>query len=647
MAISFAGVELLLEDQDGELMKFLDHYLPVEDLRIWSKAQVFNNTRSCRIGSIALPNYPQDSRIKLNTLYWPTGATRWAYIHCLASDSIKEAILDDLNGENEPRILSITDDLSRPIQTSMYMLPPRPLTCVELTPDDSGENAWLLTFVDERYFWQFKTVGDLQLSSRSTWDSVISRLETVSGLTIDRNDIPAAYQSPNACLLGKYKANLASVMDTVAHSIGCRLVRGIDESVSMLEWKNDDIAKDTSSKRYKENLDLTWYQTAGDEFINEHACAVIPETVTVVFKRSIKVDGIDSFAIVKNSDDYADSSLGNTVDITQIFKSTAIADNSDDSDVIANEDDLSDLADQIAKDFYRSISKRYDRTFAGIMKWFPTGWDDAIEWSLGRRRPDGSREIQTRVRSAPYNLTIEEMYHTSGDDELCDCSEGGQTVRIMGAKVTRTVAEGVTTLEITGDPTGGTLILGVGSDWTADLSRTSSASDIKTALEALSIVGSGNVTATGGPFPAAVTIEITGGDSAGKPVRVRYGKLTGGSVAASEANKIPCSILEGTDQTDRVILARLLGRNWVPGLDTIAVESDGWVLSPCASMLYGTTTTAISAGGGTGKVSMGGMPWNAQPAVNRSADAMAIGDEVIGFAYNGQWSVNLEGCPSE
>lgn len=67
------------------------------------------------------------------------------------------------------------------------------------------------------------------------------------------------------------------------------------------------------------------------------------------------------------------------------------------------------------------------------------------------------------------------------------------------------------TLTIIGQPTSGAFTLEFGGDTSGSIAYNATASDVESELEALSSIGSGNVTVTGGPLPnSPVQIEFTG-----------------------------------------------------------------------------------------------------------------------------------------
>lgn len=72
-------------------------------------------------------------------------------------------------------------------------------------------------------------------------------------------------------------------------------------------------------------------------------------------------------------------------------------------------------------------------------------------------------------------------------------------------------SEEVQSVAITGTPTGGTFTLSFGGQTTAAIPYNATAAQVRTALEALSTIGAGNVTTSGGPHPgSAVSVTFTG-----------------------------------------------------------------------------------------------------------------------------------------
>lgn len=449
--ISYAGVPLLLPDEDGELARFLDHYLPLEDLRLFGERPVSvesNRTQSregcgARTG-LGRPNYPAPPRLKINSLYWPTGASRWAHGLFLCTGAALLEILPTVTSASgsTSAVLKMSDEDRQSLSTSMHLLPPRKLTAVV---DPDNDSLWLLPLVDERWFWQLKNAGDMEVTSSSTWASVFTALGTAIGSTIEHVAADADYFKPDPTELTRRYENAAVLMDSVAHSVGQRIVRDLDGTVYSLDWT-------TSDDRLGNNLDGSWGLLAGADFSGTRDGAVTPQYVRVVFPTFInrmpdKDRGV--FSVIREA-----SSYGFTVfkaNATKTIFSTAAANGDSTPD---NESDLTTLATQIASDFYASLVSRYDYAFASIKPWLLTGYDDHVEWSFGFQRKDLTFDARTRVQSAPYNFGVEEMQHQVLSP-LLPCSEL-QLLRLesdlcRGGSATARIVSCATSLTLPGD----------------------------------------------------------------------------------------------------------------------------------------------------------------------------------------------------
>jgi hypothetical protein len=155
-----------------------------------------------------------------------------------------------------------------------------------------------------------------------------------------------------------------------------------------------------------------WWQIAGGEVSKP----VAPSEVVVVFP---KVDGgaADADAVKVYTISPTDSSLYRVVPNTsKVIYSTAWADITDGGNP-DNNTELDALADKIAEDFYLSILKRYDYTFAGLKKWQLSAYDDHVliqffeeqpEFDAVKRAAGEKMGAQwTRVQSSPENFGAE------------------------------------------------------------------------------------------------------------------------------------------------------------------------------------------------------------------------------------------------
>lgn len=118
-----------------------------------------------------------------------------------------------------------------------------------------------------------------------------------------------------------------------------------------------------------------------------------------------------------------------------------------------------------------------------------------------------------------------------------------QDVKVSGALIGQKYTDGISmtaapsevqTITITGTPTGGTFTLTYNGQTTASIAYNATSSAVVTALTALSNIGAGGVTATGGALPgSAVVVTFAGGlANASHPLMTATGSFTGGSTPA-------------------------------------------------------------------------------------------------------------------
>lgn len=421
--ITYGGYPLLLEDEAGELPGFFDRFLSLDQLHCFGDEPVArkspkNSTRANQLQGVGLglPNYPPDPPPKLNSLYWPTGASRWSRVYCLCDDATKKLIVRRAHGlgsalgsvlgsSSLPLEFKMGDPAGVHVTTNLYLLPPRPAA-----PTRNAFTLWLLPLVDARYWWQFKDAGDLALDESDTWGGLYSTLGSALGATISASAIPAAYLIPDPIELSRRYANAATMLDAVAHSVGQRIVRFTNGTVAAMDADAAEFYYDTNSSADE------WTLSAGDDFSSE--VGSLPASVRVAFPKY-------SWGVTWHNGEkytYANSTSHGPSSTTKLFFSSAYADfkivdpESDTLPVIpVNETKLEDLAAQIASDYTAWTAKDFDLNFNAVKAWESTGFDNFTEWTFGRLGSDGQREAKTRVQSMPHNFGVEQLLHQDPD----------------------------------------------------------------------------------------------------------------------------------------------------------------------------------------------------------------------------------------
>lgn len=418
--IKYAGQNLLLEDPRGDLADFLDRHFSLDDLRLWGRYPAatlspIRGPRSVKCLSLGIPiiNYPSPPPLRINSLYWPSGATRWACGLFLCDDPTLGKIQTAVTGESresyEPQQLVLADSTfdktiapdaftvdsqgNVALSVSMYMLSPRPISNVS-----SDSRLWLLPLVDERYYWRDRT-GTVNTTSWTTYfDSLFSALATES----DIDTVSAAWGRPDPTELARDYQNPAVLLDAAAHSIGRRVVRGIDGVTSV----DDSLF---SSNLAHNNITQAGVEIAGAD-IDRLDEQFTPEKVAVIFRDPDDSDTLHKIEIDSASiSSHAYFSGQKKVFFTTSRDSFTSGGGSDPTAASTN------LATAIATDFIRIFNERYDRTYGGVRNWFPCGTDDYVMWSFGRRLKCGEYQAETRAISMPVDVGV--------DVNLCQCDD--------------------------------------------------------------------------------------------------------------------------------------------------------------------------------------------------------------------------------
>lgn len=409
--LTYGGVPLLIPDADSELMRWMRQNQDIADgvfFGEWSLGEIsprrgLLNWYGYRKGiGQTVANYPPAPPPRLNSLYWPTGATRWARGYFLATERQKNKItaLAHSAGGNTPLLLEWGDlDVRSALETRMYLLPPRPVSRPIAPYRHVDETLWLLPLVDERYWWQFKSTDDLEITSSTTWANLFSTLGTKLGVTVNLGSaVPAAYLSPDPYEFTRRYENPAQMLDAAALSVGKRIARRIDGAV----WADTD---NEAENILGQNVENAYKLMAGGFYAEEHGYR--PAQLVCTFRKW------RHYALLQKGQVYTETITPEITTATvsgtkKVVHSTMHADYSSDTSPPANTSDLNALAQAISDDYYGWLRSRYDITFAGSQPWTMNGFDDSVTWDFGRQidggPASGARLVQTRVTSMPVDF---------------------------------------------------------------------------------------------------------------------------------------------------------------------------------------------------------------------------------------------------
>lgn len=230
---------------------------------------------------IYFKNYSENflSKTKLNTLYWPVNASRFAIAFLITtSESLERLPGYDSFGQNNPDDLKggirssvygkypndsvygykphklTASNTSAPFSAKMWMLPPKPITQLPCFPVNSTqqnmgrfpfphlESLWLLPLVDDRYWWWWHNTGEFKLGACSSWQELFYTIFTNMGYNLDQvivDDIDLEYLFPNE-LFRKQSFNIRVplLLDMLAHSCNMRIFTNYDGTVRVMSAKN-------------------------------------------------------------------------------------------------------------------------------------------------------------------------------------------------------------------------------------------------------------------------------------------------------------------------------------------------------------------------------------------------------------------------
>lgn len=324
-------------------------------------------------------------KIKIGTYRHPSGASRFSVGYFLVDDDDLEAIYEDAFTDNGPAAVSLVmdtrdavdDDATyTSIEAEVYCLPPRPLAQV------AGANGlYLLTVVDERYWWWFESAV---VENGASWSALYTNIGTALGVTITASSVSANYGVPSNRFKGIHQP-IPMLFDAAAFYSGLRVSRHPMGTWVKAQSFTDATAVNNAEIAKISATDGPYYPLAGGVFDDFYTARNVPAGVQVVFGKT---------------EDGAYSLTPHTVDVTLLglvisqfgdSNGMAGAKKSLTGDLVAeftggsgtpdNVTALADYAEQLAEDWYKWQLGDLDQVLSGIVPWEPNGQIDVIEWT--------------------------------------------------------------------------------------------------------------------------------------------------------------------------------------------------------------------------------------------------------------------------
>lgn len=376
--LSYAGVALLLptpELEAGWLAQIQNPY-DFEDLRPW-------HFDAPRAEGVPYPPVPTPPTFRLNSLYWPTGASRPAWFHTVLNFPRLAEVKAALGPTNVAAPLVLYDGRTGKTVTAwMRMLPERPLN---VSCGADAEKHYLVTLTDERLAWYGRRG---RVSAPSSWADLYSQLAAILGVSIAAEAVDPDYGTPTEKWALDYPSTPA-LLDAVAASVGQKVVVALDGSVRTVGWAT--AASDSDA--YFATADPP---TAGGRAPAAGIARTVPYLARSVFAASGAYASGGPYAADAPLFPLSIPEYGTASGIPG-DRQTLYPDALYTGDAAA----LDALAEVAARDFYGWQLADADVAWPGVEPFEPTGWEDFCEWTLTTRGPDAPFAL-TRVRRGAW-----------------------------------------------------------------------------------------------------------------------------------------------------------------------------------------------------------------------------------------------------
>ena len=342
------------------------------------------------------PHYArQYARLKIGNLFWPTGASRFGVYHGVIDNDTVDAwradCLDQVDGfvSRTPGLFQMNDKVHSPILATMYMMPPVPLSFYS-PPDIDDVPLYLVTLVDERFFWWYHSSSNLIDTPKDDWDALFEYFRTTLGISSARWSFMGAskdYFFPGDFLAQAAHIPLPILMDAAAYSIGQRFTLDFNPpigsgKIQILRFKDskanrDDETNGLANKNAISGGKISMSADPASE--GEDAGLLLPDRIKVSFPLfdpdDLSVDR-GRKAFTRNTFEVSADFNTYLLDGEITFWDTARAFSDGSSDV-----HLQKITNQIAYDYlYHESEANVDLTLAGIVYLLPCGLYDSVEY---------------------------------------------------------------------------------------------------------------------------------------------------------------------------------------------------------------------------------------------------------------------------
>jgi hypothetical protein len=297
----------------------------------------------------------------------------------------------------------ILSDGTGTITADLWLLAARPLAQLA-----GHTQLYLLTLVDERYFWQRDRVTLSITEATTSWANVYTALAAAVGtigVTLSAESVAAAYLKPSK-ELATVRESVPRLLDAVAYSVGQRVTRSLSGDLAT-------VGPVSAATTVVDNLDDARTKTAGGMFAFDPTTTndlpgVLPTSVAVVFRRtdsgSFAASSVYTSTVTLASLALSDFTGAITGPGTVWIHDSAVATYTGGASP-TNQTELDALAQKIATDWYRWAVGDLDIRYPGLVNWTPDGLSDRVEWTYR------AGDVSTRVIRGTWDWLVEDMFH--------------------------------------------------------------------------------------------------------------------------------------------------------------------------------------------------------------------------------------------
>ncbi len=346
--ITFAGVDLTPPTDADDPVFYYWHRHCIEEFE-------FQGYLVQQIQHLPTPFFPRRETPRPGVLTWPTGADTFARCHLICTGDQAVAIRAAVGAAPAPKTLRFDDGAGGVVAPQMYFLALRPIS-----QRGDGAELYLLTLVDERWFW-WQSGGNGTPASASSWTSLFDQLYGAVGVTPAIDTISSAYLTPNQPRWALGVQPIPPVAEAAAQTVGLRTVRACDGTVTLQSYASA-LGADAARWALLETEALTGGRVSGADIAR-----AMPEQCDVCF--------FDGTATSITLSSLALSEAGGVAGVpTRAARVTADALAPTTAQKIA-------YATQAALDYYSWGLARTDATFRGFVAVDgPCGLDECVEW---------------------------------------------------------------------------------------------------------------------------------------------------------------------------------------------------------------------------------------------------------------------------